>query len=138
MREAHQPSSRIAFTMARRAGAPNLSRRKGEEPRALMLFNGAEHEARVRHPCAAALSMQAPSRSRPSESRSSSGEETGLVVASARSPNRDPSRRAEIVMRRPGITALAFKFQTMRRLGGPWDGQDLNGIRAGSSCVGST
>src|SRR6266404_187674 len=61
-----------------------------------------------------------------------SGEETGLVVRERALPNRDPFTKAEIVMRDPGITSLAFKFQNEDGdWVDTWDGQDLKAIPRG-------
>jgi len=106
-------------------------RRKGEAPELVMLFNGAEQKLEFVTQ-APPLPLQAPIAFTAVVISLESGEETGLVVRERALPNRDPFTKAEIVMRDPGITSLAFKFQNEDGdWVDTWDGQDLKAIPRG-------
>jgi prepilin-type N-terminal cleavage/methylation domain-containing protein len=130
--DAHQHVRALAFTMGRALGAAYPYRAaKGEAPEIVMLFNGAEQKLEFVTQ-APPLPLQAPIAFTAVIISLESGEETGLVVRERALPNRDPFTKAEIVMRDPGITSLAFKFQNEDGdWVDTWDGQDLKAIPRG-------
>jgi len=130
--EAHQHVRAIAFTMARALGAAYPYRAaKGEAPEVIVLFNGVEQKLEFVTQ-APPLPLQAPIAFTAVVISLESGEETGLVVRERALPNRDPFTKAEIVMRDPSITSLAFKFQNEDGdWVDTWDGQELKAIPRG-------
>ena len=130
--EAHQHVRSVAFTLTRALGAAYPYRgAKGEAPESVMLFTGAEQKLEfvTQSP---PLPLQAPIAFTAVVISLESGEEQGLVVRERALPNREPFTKAEIVMRDPSVTSLAFKF--LNDEGDwvdTWDGQELRTIPRG-------
>jgi prepilin-type N-terminal cleavage/methylation domain-containing protein len=130
--DAHQHVRALAFTMGRALGAAYPYRAaKGEAPEIVMLFNGAEQKLEFVTQ-APPLPLQAPIAFTAVVISLESGEETGLVVRERALPNRDPFTKGDIVMRDPGVTSLAFKFQNDDgEWVDTWDGQEQKAIPRG-------
>ena len=130
--DAHQHVRALAFTMGRALSAAYPYRAaKGEAPEIVMLFTGAEQKLEFVTQ-APPLPLQAPIAFTAVVISLESGEETGLVVRERALPNRDPFTKGDIVMRDPGVTSLAFKFQNDDgEWVDTWDGQEQKAIPHG-------
>lgn len=130
--EVHQHVRAIAFTLSRALGAAYPYRgAKGEAPEVVMLFTGTEQRLEFVTQ-AAPLPLQAPLAFTAVVIALNEEGEPGLVVRERALPNRDPFTKAEVVMRDPGVTSLAFKF--LNEDGewvDTWDGQENKTVPRG-------
>jgi general secretion pathway protein J len=127
--EVHQHVRAIAFTLARALGAAYPYRgAKGEAPEVVTLFTGAERRLEFVTQ-APPLPVQAPIAFTAVVIALEEGDEPGLVVRERALPNRDPFTKGEVVMRDPGVTSLAFKFQNDDgEWVDTWDGQETKNV----------
>jgi general secretion pathway protein J len=127
--EVHQHVRAIAFTLARALGAAYPYRgAKGEAPEVVTLFIGAERRLEFVTQ-APPLPVQAPIAFTAVVIALEEGDEPGLVVRERALPNRDPFTKGEVVMRDPGVTSLAFKFQNDDgEWVDTWDGQETKNV----------
>lgn len=138
--EAHQHVRAVAYTLSRALGAAYPYRgTRGPSPEAMVLFSGGESRLEFVTQ-AAPLPLQTPVAFTAVVIALDDGNEPGLVVRQRPMPNRDPFTEGAVVMRDPGVTSVAFKFQNEDgEWVDTWDGQDAKTIpRAVQLRVGAT
>ncbi len=130
--EAHQHVRAVAFTLGRALGAASPYRgAKGEAPESVILFTGDEKRLEFVTQ-APPLPLQAPVAFTAVVIALGEDDEPGLVVRERALPNRDPFTKAEIVMRDPSVTSLAFKFQNAEgEWVDAWDAQEQKALPRG-------